>query len=200
MKKFYHLLLLLLFGFSVSSFAQVKYGISTTVGKSMFIKEYTNPQATTGDEHSPMTNWSVGAFVKVPLWKTPFSIRQEIGFRPFRSQYKHVWTDVPNDIRTVNEVNTIVLPFSLEYRYVPWLSVYGGLTYSYNFELTGESLSADLIPHTLGYHGGIDYIWKDRISLGVFYYKSLGYFQENSRSYAQYKGLNYGIRLAYTIN
>lgn len=181
--------------------AQVKYGISTTVGKSMFLKEYQLSYVLSNDEHSPLTNWSVGAFVKVPLWKTPFSIRQEIGFRPIRSQYKIIWTEIPNDTRTVNEVNTIVMPFSLEYRYVPWLSVYGGLTYSYNFDLTGKYLSStSLIQNTLGYHGGIDYIWKDRISLGVFYYKSLGYFQKTIRGDIAYKGMNYGIRLAYTIN
>jgi hypothetical protein len=199
MRSFY-LSLFLVFIFSTTVSAQVKYGISTTVGKSMLLKEYQLSYMLTGDKHSPLTNWSVGAFVKVPLWKTPFSIRQEIGFRPFYSKIEHGGFESPKKYQIINRMKSIALPFSLEYSYVPWLSVYGGLTYSYNFDLTGRYMSEDLMSHTLGYHGGIDYIWKDRISLGVFYYKSLGYFQESVHGDVAYKGLNYGIRLAYTIN
>lgn len=198
MRKLYHLLLLLLFGFSVSSFAQVKYGISTTLGKSMFLKVYNVPQATTGDEQSALTNWSIGAFVKVPLWKTPFSIRQEIGFRPINSLDEFEKSSPEYWKRTI-KMNTFFLPLSLEYNCLPWLSVHGGLSYSYNLNLKGEPYY-NFYKHTWGYQGGFDFLIRDHISLGGFYYKSFGNYHGSYSKYVDYKGLNYGIRLAYTIN
>lgn len=181
--------------------AQLSYGVMVKAVNSGFESINLAPyNQTVGMDYNTAIGYGVGGFVKYKPFDLPFSIEQALSINKLGTILETHYLDNHPSKNIDFPYCAMSLPFSLHYHYLEWLSVYGGVAYTYNFKNKKlyDYQYSTFYAHNIDYTFGVDITIKQRVIVGAYYQKSFGRFMDTHLQFG-YTPYHYGIKVGYWI-
>ena len=205
--KLKNLALIIMFILSLNVYAQVEYGITTTIGRNNFTYDSWMYYEYWDGERKEVYIWAkvpqanlgtgLGGYFRFSFKNLPvgFEINPEI--QTLRSKLYHK----TNKTFENNQLERLYLPLKIYARLNSRLRLYGGLDYSYAFNFKKlKIVEATTYASNWGYLSGIDYQILNCFSLGAYYYNSYHFDFETPAYKLGFTASGIAIKLSYNLS
>lgn len=181
--------------------AQLSYGVMAKAGISGFESINLAPyNQTVGMDYNTAICYGVGGFFKYRPFDLPFSIEQALSINKLGTILKIHYLDDHPSTNIDFPYCAMSLPLSLHYHYLEWLSVSGGIAYTYNFKnkKLHDYQYNTFYTHNIDYTLGVDVAIRQRMIVGAYYQRSFNRFMDTNLQFG-YTPYHYGIKIGYSI-
>jgi hypothetical protein len=157
--------------------AQIKFGIHANYGISNIIEKNNESSVVDGNYYSSLPSYSIGSDAFYSFNDSNFGIISGLNFSSFASE-NHLPDDFidPNykgQRKWVEKFHSLSFPIKLNYQFEEWIHLNVGIANTIHLTKTKDITTKKINDYTLNFTGGIDFIIKQRMVIGVMYYRDL---------------------------
>jgi hypothetical protein len=161
----------------VIAFAQLRYDIHLDYGYSNFNERNKETSVQVGNYYTKLPSYSIGCGLYVPFKETKFQLLSGIDFLSLASK-----NHMPDDFNDPNYTGpksweerfySLSIPLKLGYCFEKWININFGISNTFHVSKPDEMWDKRIINYTIGFSGGIDFLFKKKFILGCNYYRDI---------------------------
>ncbi len=189
-----------------STKAQISYEIFTDIGYNNFIEEDKDSTIDVGNTYTGLPFFSVGTEALLTI-KEQFYISSGLSYALISAKNKTPHTSSHNTgtaSQWKERLHTLSVPLKLGLKPEDWMRIYAGVSNTFYLNTPKEMFDKKVNTYALSFIGGVDFIIKERFTLGASYTRNITPMSEllqlpsTSQTYdIKYYTSQIGIKLGY---